>query len=328
MDDTRHSKHLRVTVSALTRQRPNMLAELLRSFSEMVVPEGTDVRILIVENDVQDISRATVESLSPLPNGLVIDYVLETEPGIPFGRNRAAKEALAAGHDLLLFVDDDEVVAKDWLVRFVEGYRNSNAMLMGAPLRIAPPSSGLSRLERLMHRSLAARYERKENRASGRATLNATPGVTVVTNNWLGETQLFANYDLWFDENMRFTGGTDAKFHADARAKGLPTGWVSDAYVYETIPTDRLSFGYQFRRGRDQSNSYFHRKMEKSPWARLSVVVGVPAKLTGALLLTLALPFNEGRGLIDIARSLGWIAGHLSALFGRKSSLYTETTGD
>ena len=89
--------HLKVVVASLTRGRPRMLAELIRSWGQMDLPENCDVRFLIVENDSQPASRGVVEAAEPLGNGARIDYVLETEPGIPFARNRAAREAIAQG---------------------------------------------------------------------------------------------------------------------------------------------------------------------------------------------------------------------------------------
>ena len=42
-----------------------------------------------------------------------------------------------------------------------------------------------------MLRNISNRYLDKENAAAKKATLKDTGGVTIVTNNWLGETRLF-----------------------------------------------------------------------------------------------------------------------------------------
>ena len=318
---------LSVTVAVLTRQRPRMLAATLDSFDALAAPDSCTVRFLVVENDDAPRSREVVEArggrlaLGPL------DYVLETEPGIPFGRNRAAREASAAGSDLLAFVDDDETVDRDWLRNLLRGYRRSTALLLGAPLRAAPVAPGLSWAQRKIHEGIAARYARKEHRAARRADLAGTPGVTIVTNNWLADLTIFRDHGIWFDEEMRFTGGTDAKLSAEVDKRGLPTAWVADAVVYETIPPDRLTFGYQFRRGRDQSNTHMRRKLAQSPAGAATVLVSVPAKLAGAVLLAVALLPTGGRSLLDLARTCGWIAGRIGALRGHRSELYENVTG-
>lgn len=304
-----------------------MLSGLLDSFAALDIPPGCSVRFLIVENDDAPRSAAAVERRGwALPAG-PLHHVLEPEPGIPFARNRAAREALAAGHDLLAFVDDDEVVAQDWLVRLVAGYRESGAALIGAPLYVMPPAPGLGWLQRRMHDCIARRHARKASRKGARASLSGTPGVNIVTNNWLAETSVFGEHGIWFDETMRFTGGTDAKFSVDVKDAGLPTAWVHDALAYEIIPPDRLSFRYQFDRARAQSTTTFRRKIDRRPASRWSVLFTVPVKSVQALLLTLSVIPSNGRTLLDLAHACGWIAGRIGATFGARSRLYETTTG-
>jgi glycosyltransferase involved in cell wall biosynthesis len=305
-----------------------MLISLIGSWASMALPERTSVVFLIVENDEAPLSRETVLSHASLANGTEVRYVHEPELGIPFGRNRAAKEAIALGADLLAFVDDDEIVSRDWLVEMIAAYRASEAVLIGGPLRVKETERDLPYLDRIMDRCIAQRYLRKETRAARRAGLSGTPGVTIVTNNWLGETALFSEHGIWFDEKMRFTGGTDSKLCAEVKAAGLPTAWAEKAAVYEEIPRERLSIGYQYKRGRDQSSTNYHRKLEKTPAARLNVLVSVPIKLVIVTGLVLALPFTGGRTLLDAVRTSGWIAGRFDALFGRRSDLYRTVTGE
>lgn len=305
-----------------------MLGALISSWGALALPDNVEVRFLIIENDDAPDSQARVEALRPLANGAALDYVHEPELGIPFGRNRAAREAIDRGEDLLAFVDDDEVVAPDWLTEIVAAYRSSAAVLIGGPLRVKDTERTLPFWQGLMERCVRRRYLRKETRAARRAGLSGTPGVTIVTNNWLGETAIFRDHGIWFDEKMRFTGGTDSKLCAEVKAAGLPTAWVKTAAVYEEIPLERLSIAYQFKRGRDQSSTNFHRKIESNPMARLNALVAIPIKVVVVGALALALPLSGGRTLLDTVRTSGWIAGRLDALFGRRSDLYRNVTGD
>ena len=319
---------LRITVATLTRQRPEMLDALIKSWGEMQVPPNTIVRCLVVENDTAAHSEPVIAHWGEvLPNEIPLDYVLETEPGIPFGRNRAAREAITESADLLCFVDDDEVVATDWLEQLVEGYRNSSAILLGAPLRAAGPTGSETLLQRLMLQNISNRYLGKETHAARQATLHDTGGVTIVTNNWLGETRLFSEFGIWFDEKMRMTGGTDAKFYAETVAAGLPVGWVADAFVYETIPPDRLSFWYQVARGRDQSNAHLRRQLSRSPAKAVLSFLGAPVRLLALLGAVVLLPFQPRLRYIQIARLTGWLVGVLGILVGYKSALYKKVTG-
>ncbi|MEM9575429.1 MAG: glycosyltransferase [Pseudomonadota bacterium] len=328
MTDDRANAHLKVTVAALTRKRPEMVRHLLDSWRDMQLPDKCSVSCLIVENDDTPVTQGMVEGNAPLHENLPLHYVLEVEAGIPFGRNRAAKEAIAKRSDLLIFVDDDEIVARDWLVELIAAYRQSKAVLIGGPLRVKKTDRKLSVLDRLMDRCIERRYLRKETRAARRADLSGTPGVTIVTNNWLGETALFEEHGIWFDEKMRFTGGTDSKLCAEVKSAGLPTAWAAKAAVYEEIPLERLAVSYQFKRGRDQSSTNYHRKLEKAPSAKFNVLVSVPIKIVIVAGLLVALPFTGGRTLLDAVRTSGWIAGRFDALMGRRSDLYKTITGD
>lgn len=305
-----------------------MLAALIESWGRMALPVDTTVGLLIVENDDAALCEDQVKNHPQLPNGATVAYVHEPELGIPFGRNRAAREAIAGGADLLVFVDDDETVDPQWLVRLIQGYRDSAAVLLGAPLRIGPPVAGLTRTERMMHDNITEFYRRKEDRAAKLASLNDTPRVTVVTNNWIAETRLFSEAGIWFDETMRFTGGTDSKFYEEVKRAGYPVGWVRDAYVYETWPKERLSFRYHHGRARDQINNHFHRKMRDKPVSRYGLVLRLPGKLLEAIILAAAVPLTRGRTLLKLAKTTGWISGRVGAAFGVKSKLYTKVTGE
>jgi len=327
MQELSRKNHLRITVATLTRDRSNMLRALLASLGAMHIPHDVSVFLLVVENAELDASRCMIEKYV-CENGLKIHYRLEKNIGIPFARNCAANVAVELGSHLLAFVDDDEEVAKDWLLRLVAGYRRSSAVLLGGPLRMRPlPSRDLTMAQNMMQRSLQARYLRKEMRARRRANLNETPRVTIVTNNWLGETRLFTEHGLRFDEKMRFTGGTDAKFYAETKKLNLVTGWVKDAVVYETIPAERLTFSYQFRRARDQSNTHFHRRRAAKNSTVVIDLLKLAVLFVLLVFLLLSVPLTLGRSYVDLARTTGWIIGRLTAMMGKQSHLYAKVTG-
>ena len=320
---------LSITVAALTRRRPDMLQDLLTSWGQMELPDNTELRCLIVENDTETRSADTVARNAPLPNGLALDHVLETEPGIPFARNRAAREAIANGDDLLTFVDDDETVARDWLVQLVHAYRNGTARLIGGPSFVSDridPSATM--MERVMHNSLQGHIALIVRQKSARGTFSTTPKINVFTHNWLGETSLFSEEDIWFDENMRFTGGTDSKFSTDVKERGLDVGWAGDAHAFETVPRERLNFFYQHRRARDQINNLFHRQMAEDPSARYRLILQLPGKCLSILLTALRVPATRGRTLYKLAKRTGWVTGRVSAALGRRSSLYKKAGED
>lgn len=318
---------LKVTVAALTRERPKMLVELLASFSNLEAPENCEVNYLIVENNHVNSCESLVRAFDQKLITGAIHYALESKLGIASARNRAAKEAIILGADLLIFVDDDEVVPSEWLVRLICGYRTSSAVLLGGPLRAAPLSDNCTWLEKLMYRNISRRYCRNEKRAARRASLNGTPGVTIVTNNWIGQVDLFTKHKLSFNEDLNWSGGEDTQFYSDVSSLGQKTGWVCDAPVFETIPKDRLSFSYQFRRAKGQSNTSFKKKLSKKRSAIYTLPISVLLKTIVLLGLLMLIPITLGATFLSFCRTAGWLAGRVSAALGVTSYHYKTDTG-
>lgn len=323
-----HSIVLDVVVAVLTRDRPKMLTALLLSLSKLGAPDNCHVKFVIVENNETNEQEALVASLQSAFLEGTVNYTFEPRLGIASARNRAAREAIRFGADLLVFVDDDETVPTDWLVRLIDGYRKSRAALLGAPVRAAPLIGSHSWAERLMHRNISRRYLRNEKRAARRASLDATPRTTIVTNNWIGEVSLFTNYNIFFDEDLNWSGGEDTKFYSDVKSLGLKTGWVRDAPLFETIPRDRLTFRYQYIRAKDQSNTSFSKKLKANKRAIYTLPVSLTIKTTGMLILLLLMPATLGATYLSFCRTSGWVAGRIAAIRGEEADHYRTVTGD
>lgn len=327
MIENRATAHLKITVSALTRKRPEMVNDLLDSWQKMDLPENCDVSCLIVENDETPLTEELVESRNPLHDNLPLHYVLEIEPGIPFGRNRAAKVAIEQGSDILIFVDDDEIVAKDWLVKLIAGFRKSRAILCGAPVRIAPPLPDLNWYERLMHENIVGFRKRREIEFATKGSINYTGFLTIATNNWIAETRLFSEEGIWFDEEMRFTGGTDKKLGQETKVAGLAVGWIKDAFVYETMPKERCKFSYQYRRFRDQTITDIQRRIATEPKLHRQAYTRLPKDIISVIFCILTMPLAINSKPLKLANKLGLISGRFGAIKGKRSELYAQITG-
>lgn len=302
-----------------------MLGSLLQSLGEMTPPPNCDVSCLIVENDTHAASLKIFDSLIPLKNGIDASYVLETELGIPFGRNRAAKEAILQSADLLAFIDDDEFVASDWLLEFVARYRETDAVLLGGPVVVPPAEEQLTWIQRVLHRELVADFER---RAAGAIPAAAEGRASPVTNNWLGEVTLFSEHQLWFDESLRLTGGSDSQFFHEARARGFKLEWASKAQVYAPMSKDRLTLFAQIREAHGRTINRVRLGQTNKKFQRSRLPFSIFLRLLSALLILVALPFRGGKGLLKFAQKTGWITGRIYAAFGGHSSLYARTFGN
>ncbi len=313
---------LNVVVATITRRRPKMLGALLDSWAKLERPRDCRCTFLVVEND-ESRSVKLPEAIGGVWSDAELVYHLETQQGIPIARNRACKIALERNADVMLFIDDDETADARWLVDMVEAYRKTGWGLIGGPVVPVPPREPLTFWQTVVFRGVRDRLARK----NARIKANGLEATTVVTSNWLADVSLMAKYGLSFDERLRFTGGSDAKFCYDARTAGVRVGWAPDAIVRETISVDRLSLRYQFKRARDQSNVSLRRKIERNASALSWVPASVAMRAAGASLQILVIPITRGSSLVPVARSLGWIVGRLSVFWGATSSHYRETTG-
>ena len=100
---------------------------------------GEDVFIQVVDNAPNGEARAICERhRARLPVALY--FAEEQQPGISFARNRAVAEALDRGADIFAFIDDDDVLDVDWLLRLLETPRCDNAQMVFGCWQTGNPS--------------------------------------------------------------------------------------------------------------------------------------------------------------------------------------------
>jgi len=307
-----------------------MLKALVASWARLKFPDDVTPIFIVVENDQVAASRELVDSLRQDFAGRSLVYAIESEIGIPQARNTAVRVALELGSNFICFVDDDETVAEDWFVHLYEAHRQSGAQLVGGPVRAIIPTPADSAYRRIIQQGIGDRYRKIEIRAAERLRAGQLSRMAILTNNWFADAEIFTRHGLSFDPELRLSGGSDTQFFRDAVAKGVKTGWAPEAVVFETIPPERTSLLYQYRRGMEQSKTSIRAKIKKRGHLRVLPVVTTSMLLrsVGAVGLLLAVPFTGGRSLVSFARSCGWIVGRAAGCLGRKSELYGTVTGE
>jgi len=93
--------------------------------------------ILLVDNNSTDNTEDLIERLRHTVQ-IPLRYVLETEQGIPFARNRAIEETLDRTY--LAFIDADELPDQTWLQAACRGLRQHGADCVGGRIRLDLPS--------------------------------------------------------------------------------------------------------------------------------------------------------------------------------------------
>lgn len=319
------SQGRRICIGTVTRARPAMLQNLLRSYVQMLVPEGVGLHFIIVENNDRPTLHDIVDGFRQQLPQWTVQYELERRLGIACARNRVLECALAANGDLLTFADDDEAVATDWLIQLLAERDDFDLDIVGSPVRLAAPASDISIWEKMIwsgmdraNRNSLAKTLRTRNR--GKAD-----HIKLATGSWMGNLEFFRRTILRFDDQLGLAGGEDWGLWAEARKLGARTGWTPHAVAYETVPLERLSLIYQYRRNRDHSIMMFGKTLKNRPIAGL---VRLPGSVAGRTLTIciciIAIPFTRGKTLVRAASCLGSIVGLLLAGLGRRTSSHYD----
>ncbi len=301
-----------ITVCACTYRRPEQLLELLHSFSGLKAPNGTEVRVCIVDNDIDTSAQAVVNALSgDLPFSL--KYVHEKQPGIPSARNRALAEA--SDSHFLVFVDDDETVAPDWLVELYKVASETSAVFVQGPVEMTveePTDSWWLDTVFFQQKVYPDRSVRKES-WSNNVMLNMT---------------LLSQLNCSFDDQLRYDGGSDTLFFQDIVRKGGVGRYAAKARVFEVQPKSRLSWRWalqrQFRFGITRVNTLKLRHSAIKTYAYCLVRgVGMVVWGTGNLMLAI---IRGKRGIADGMAYFARASGVFLGAFGVRRLEYARKT--
>jgi glycosyltransferase involved in cell wall biosynthesis len=313
----------KVIVAILTYKRTELLGELLSKLIQEQA-SNTTYSILVVDNDHAGSGRPVFDAATQgLPSAY---YVVEAARGIPRARNRALRVAAEMGADFLAFIDDDALPATGWIDALLRCQAETGAQLVGGPQRVAPLRPPADWVQRWIHSSLRICEIQNEKRNASRNRKGRVP--FIATNNWLVDMRWLGGSGLRFNERWRYSGGSDALFLKDFYEAGGKAAWAEDAAVYEVIPTNRLSFKYQIRRSRSQSNNLFRIKhpqitpdviLRKLPMVALRAMIGC---------LLVAVPLRGSSSALRGIQAIGWSLGRMDAMRGKQSTLYAPSRED
>jgi succinoglycan biosynthesis protein ExoM len=227
----------RVTVAICTYRRPAMLAALLRALPAAEPPPGADIDVVVVDNDPSGSAGRVVDTTDA---GWPVRYLVEPRPGIAAARNAAL--GAAADSTYVVFIDDDEEPATDWLVRLVETARRYDADAVAGPTfsRFAGPLPAWIARGGFFERPMLA---------------TGTPVSTAASGNLLLRTEGLARIDRWFDDRFGLTGGEDTDLTARLVQAGGLIVWCQEATTFEYVPAGRLHPRWVVRRAYRSGNT-------------------------------------------------------------------------
>lgn len=212
-----------------------MLSQTLQSLKDIEIPEGCQIELLLADNAPDDpIEDVFHHFKSQFP--FAVNYFQEHARGIVHMRNRIVREALDRKFHYLAFIDDDEIVRKDWLVMMHNTLVKYDAdVISGRTLRQLPESTP--------NWIRDGGFFEKGKRSTGiqrptSSTCNVLFDVRKLCGDW----------GMQFDERLNFVGSSDILFFNQAHKKGAKIIWANEAIVEEIIPESRATQAWLLQR--------------------------------------------------------------------------------
>lgn len=197
----------------------------------MTLPDGVEVRVLVVDNDDEPSGRPYIEDMLDNPD-FSLDYAHVPGRNIAIARNGALDVASA---DWIAFLDDDEVVLKDWLVNIWKRQKETGVDgVFGVVKSVFPPDAPKWMGDLDMH---APGPQRSGNEVK-------TGGAGNVLLRWQGTAWAKERFDLARGR----TGGEDTEFFYRIGDLGARFEIAPNAIALEPVPKPRQSFRWLARR--------------------------------------------------------------------------------
>lgn len=227
-----------IDVCICTFRRPSVV-QAMASVARQTLPEGTSLRIIVVDNDEVPSAKARVDAAGL---SVPVTYVHAPARNISIARNAGL---LAAQGDWLAFLDDDEEAAQGWLMLLLDCAAETGAdAVFGPALAIYPDNAPRWMVDNDFHSNLP---QRRGGQVETGHSCNAL----------IRRAALPA--DLRFKPELGRSGGEDTDFFFRLGRSGARLAICDSALVTETVPPHRLSLKWlaerRFAEGRHYGGS-------------------------------------------------------------------------
>ena len=261
-----------VTIGICTFKRPRMLAETLKSIASLKLPNNFIYNLIVVDNDENFSSKDCFKNYKF--SNLNTTYQIAHVRGIAYARNKVLQLANHFNTDLLCFIDDDEIVDKNWMESYLESYKNYKADVICGPALPIYPKNTPNWIKK-------GKFFETSNKMEGKY-LNCS-----ATNNVIFDfKKLFGEYGLRFNESLKSREDND--FFMRAHIKGAKIRHTNKAIVYESIPLSRMNLNWLLKRVYKSGEAYSKRELIRS------------GKIAGTTLIISKIIYRIIRGLITM----------------------------
>ncbi len=251
-----------IIIACCTYKRMS-LDKTISSLLNLTFPRDIKIEILIVDNDKNQTAKAIVEKFQKFSN-IKIHYTVESKLGFANVRNAALNSAVKLNASHLLFIDDDEIAAEDWLINHIEFYRSNEAICVSS----GPTYKKFTKTY--------PKYITNNNWFKRRSTKKlGQQRKCCATGNVLFPLNIVTEHGIYFSEDFNFLGSEDVDFFTRVNKSGFTIGWNSSAVNYELIDDDRANLRWLFDRcfNDGYSGSVVKFREEKNVFKRIFYIV-------------------------------------------------------
>ncbi|MDR2776634.1 MAG: glycosyltransferase [Puniceicoccales bacterium] len=297
----------RIVIGLCTFNRHEPLKEALDSLAQIDIPEGTEVEFILVDNDKNEGAKYIFDAyIHDMP--FKCYYFMEKNRGLAHVRNRVIEEALKLRATAIAMFDDDEIVAREWLVELYKVFKESGSDgVAGTVYRLLPMNSS-DLVKKLWPNS----------KEPANISVKLLP-----TNNCLFSTNLVdpKGRNIRFDNAFNFSGREDLVFSFDALFQGAKFRSAPQAIVIEKFSKERSTFKYLLKRwfGTGITDAMVARHYSFGMGKRtLKEILSIAWRCLILPFLLLGGTRPPAAAILYITASLGWLCG----LFGKKTNYY------
>ena len=318
---------MKFAIALCTRNRPQMLTTCINSIQSLIIPPNCNLHLVIVENDDYPKCESLISNLMKSTPHIEFSYILEKKMGIPIARNTSLESAIKSNPDWICFIDDDEIVNKDWLMKYHEIIQIDSADVFTGPVDQILPKN----LPVWFKFPSAYRFE------------HLSEMDTAATNNTIAKSSYFngQRHKFRFNENFRFTGGEDTDLFSRICNSGGVIRYVKDAIVKEVVAPERISIRWmlakQFSNGNlaARGHTAIDRTRDSTQyWKVTKYYMREIFKQSGSGIMFLlwgvvTWPFSKRaiRYIVKGLKKICWVCGVFSGVFKIEFNLYKRVEG-
>ncbi len=303
-----------LAVCIATYRRPQMLGRLLQAIASCEVPSGCCVQVRVIDNDSDGSALAAYSACEF--GAIDAIYAIEIRRGIAAARNAAIEVGPA---DLVVFIDDDEVPTRDWLVRLVGSLDTTGADAVVGPVRGHCPSHAPPWIVRGgFFDKPTARAGEDMHWRGGRTSNTAIRGA------W------FYERGLRFNAAFGLSGAEDTEIFLQMAQRGARFAGAPEAWVSEDVEADRVTFAWLWQRHVRGGRNY-RRLCNQDKEARSEVLLctarvarGCAQLLTGLPHVLWGRPEQAIRGMFQFAVAIGGVEAWLMPAKASQTCAYPE----